>query len=171
MSTPLPFKSHKYWPRHGSKVLNLSAAELLEYDRLHPSSALTRVRHRNGSRVTRDDPLCLADLYETAARPPCLETTRTHQKCGLCGNVKSHPVSYECGHSHCYFCIRIHLKFDWQCPDCSKIITRTPYHHQGECDSLACDFPDWDASSVSYSWEGLTWPRPRIVHVVSDESS
>ncbi|KAJ7904064.1 hypothetical protein B0H13DRAFT_2334903 [Mycena leptocephala] len=191
-SNPSPLKVKQIWPARGSKLLGLTAEELQavrvgignstkararrlraqEHARLHPSSALTRVRRRNGSRVVRAFPLRAADLYENDARPPTRSTTKSHQRCGLCGNVKSHPVSYECGHSHCYVCIRLHLEFDWACPHCSKIITRTPYCHHGEQDGITFDFPDWhDTSRVAYSWDGLTWPRPRILHVVSDDSS
>ncbi|KAJ7867429.1 hypothetical protein B0H13DRAFT_1897574 [Mycena leptocephala] len=209
--TSLPPHTHCPSPAaRGSKLLGLTAEELQavrvgignstkararrlraqEHARLHPSSALTRVRRRNGSRVFRAFPLRAADLYENDARPPTRSTTKSHQRCGLCGNVKSHPVSYgfslpiflfmltslgtryECGHSHCYVCIRLHLEFDWACPHCSKIITRAPYCHHGEEDGITCDFPDWhDTSRVAYSWDGLTWPRPRIVQVVSDDSS
>lgn len=50
-------------------------------------------RRRDGTRATREIPLTQDDLYEGTARPPPLKTTRKHQQCSICLNVKSNPVS------------------------------------------------------------------------------
>jgi len=38
--------------------------------------------------------LCPADLYLDDKHPPELITAKEYHTCGICGNVKSHPVSY-----------------------------------------------------------------------------
>lgn len=48
----------------------------------------------SGSRAPREKPLIHDDLWIGEARPPNLVTDREHQTCGICGFVKSQPVSY-----------------------------------------------------------------------------
>ncbi|KAJ7860157.1 hypothetical protein B0H13DRAFT_2355763 [Mycena leptocephala] len=56
-----------------------------------------RRRRQIGWRTARVFPLTHDDLYLTAARPQTMYTDRSHHSCGVCLQVKSHPVSYACG--------------------------------------------------------------------------
>ncbi|KAJ7021080.1 hypothetical protein C8F04DRAFT_1274149 [Mycena alexandri] len=131
----------------------------------HVRSTIERDRRRRGSRKIRDLPLKEEDLYVGPERPPPLKTDRAHQTCSLCLQVKSHPVAYMCGHSHCYVCIRLHLENNWLCPirDCRILMRRAPHRHHAEEGGIALDFPARnDRSVVTYDWEGLTFPRPPV---------
>ncbi|KAJ7023224.1 hypothetical protein C8F04DRAFT_1271649 [Mycena alexandri] len=122
-------------------------------------------RRARGDRTPRDSPLTEDDLFIGIARPPTLRTDRAHWTCSLCSNVKAHPVAYTCGHSHCFVCIRLHLERSWKCPlpDCAKLMRQPPHRIYSEEQGIAYDFPHWDDPSVvSYSWDGLTFPRPLI---------
>ncbi|KAJ7483686.1 hypothetical protein B0H11DRAFT_1914569 [Mycena galericulata] len=144
--------------------------ERLAYTALHPHVPVararigTRMRRRlaaegdTGTRAVRDHPLTEQDLYLDAARPELLEARQPHHKCGICFAVKSHPVSYKCGHSHCYACIRIWLEKRWTCPDCVTVMTCAPFRHFGEENGLAADYPGrQDQSRVSYSFAEVMW--------------
>jgi hypothetical protein len=151
-----------------------------------PSSALTRVRWRKGSRRQRAVPLTEDDLYLDGARPPVRAPSSRH-RCQLCHCIKSHPVMYvsatalfysshcliraKCGHSYCYVCIRLRLEREWTCPyaNCSRIIRRAPKIDDVEQDSINMDYPEHnDETRVSYSWEGLTFPlRPKPIEILS----
>jgi hypothetical protein len=52
-----------------------------------------RRRRQIGWRTARVFPLTHDDLYLTAARPQTMYTDRSHHSCGVCLQVKSHPVS------------------------------------------------------------------------------
>ncbi|KAJ7024618.1 hypothetical protein C8F04DRAFT_1270162 [Mycena alexandri] len=128
---------------------------------------IERERQRRGFRVVRDTPLTEADLYLDSARPPTLTTDRKHQTCSICLRVKSHPVAYLCGHSHCYVCIRLRLEENWTCPvsSCRQLIRRAPHRHHPEEEGIELDFSDWhqhNHSRVSYDWHGLTFPSPDV---------
>ncbi|KAJ7457578.1 hypothetical protein B0H11DRAFT_2243336 [Mycena galericulata] len=141
------------------------------YRRLtHRSRAATRLRRSEevehasqGQRTVRETPLTRDDLFLTFERPPELAEYKVHHQCGICSCVKSHPVSYLCGHSHCYVCIRVWLEQSWSCPICVTPMYMPPIRHYGEEDGLAADYPEWrDNSKVDYNWDGLVWPkRPR----------
>ncbi|KAJ7042213.1 hypothetical protein C8F04DRAFT_1176384 [Mycena alexandri] len=148
--------------------------------------ALTRVRVHNprqhqqsqaqaGYREPRTTALTREDLYDEGRLPAALAFSRPSQRCSLCAAVKCHPVSYLCGHSHCYACIRLWLDRDWRCPvsTCRALITREPHRHFAEEQALAEAFPNWvDATSVAYSWDGLTFPKAAEHDFASgDESS
>ncbi|KAJ7821914.1 hypothetical protein B0H14DRAFT_3471094 [Mycena olivaceomarginata] len=77
---------------------------------------------RPGLRIKRETPLSEADLYLDDTRPRSISAPPILLTCTLCFNLKSHPVSYKCGHSHCYVCIRLWLETSWECPTCHKII-------------------------------------------------
>ncbi|KAJ7814309.1 hypothetical protein B0H13DRAFT_2381836 [Mycena leptocephala] len=112
-----------------------------------------------GSRVERPSPLEFDDCFIGAARPAALTTDRDHQTCAVCRQVKSHPVLYECGHSHCYACIRLWLEQRWTCPECQGTIHSPPIRHRGEEKGIEVDFPARvDGTAVTYSWDGLTFP-------------
>ncbi|KAJ6528207.1 hypothetical protein B0H19DRAFT_1083727 [Mycena capillaripes] len=138
-----------------------------------PSKALTRIRYRTGKRDKRDVPLEEADLYVGHPRPPFRNPLAGH-KCRVCGCIKSHPVVNKCGHSYCYVCIRLRLEEHWTCPhvDCNRILHGPPAIDVGEEDSVKADYPDWvDESQVSYTWDGLRFPRPPKPIVLSPPSS
>ncbi|KAK7045181.1 hypothetical protein R3P38DRAFT_3177411 [Favolaschia claudopus] len=118
-----------------------------------------------GWRETRSLPLVHADLWVDGKGPSEQIAKYDHHKCGICHQVKSHPVSYLCGHSHCYVCIRLWLERRWTCPNCVKPMFRAPFRHFGEEAGLACDYPDWkDESVVTYDWSGLIFPEePRVL--------
>ncbi|KAJ7834178.1 hypothetical protein B0H13DRAFT_2370007 [Mycena leptocephala] len=115
---------------------------------------------KTGFRERRSTPLTVTDLYVAGRLPEPQTTPHKFQRCSLCCNVKAHPISYLCGHSHCYACIRLHLETDWTCPVCGQLMTLPPHRHESEQEGLAAMFPVWTSStSVTYSWEGLTFPK------------
>ncbi|KAJ7469919.1 hypothetical protein B0H11DRAFT_2238056 [Mycena galericulata] len=112
----------------------------------------------NGAR--REEPLTASALYIGNARPPVLATPKPHHVCGLCRDVKSHPVSYLCGHSHCFVCVRVWLEKHWTCPECAQVMYTAPFRHHGEESSIRFDYPWWmDTSQVTYSFEGVPFPH------------
>ncbi|KAJ7872154.1 hypothetical protein B0H14DRAFT_3439097 [Mycena olivaceomarginata] len=114
---------------------------------------------RAGYRVSRRHPLTEAALYNDDARPPILAVPKPHHVCSICWAAKSHPVSYLCGDSHCYVCVRLWLEKQWTCPDCSHEMSIVPFRHYGEENSIEYDYPFWkDNSRVSYSFHGLIFP-------------
>ncbi|KAJ7856718.1 hypothetical protein B0H14DRAFT_3448338 [Mycena olivaceomarginata] len=122
-----------------------------------------------GYRVARRTPLTQAALYNDEARPPVLATSKPHHVCTICWDIKSHPVSYICGHSHCYVCIRLWLERQWRCPDCTQVIHMAPFRHYGEEKSITYDYPFWiDDSRVSYSFHGLVFPPAPVPLIVLD---
>ncbi|KAJ7271701.1 hypothetical protein C8J57DRAFT_1226281 [Mycena rebaudengoi] len=135
----------------------------------------TRIRRRRtpraetaeevkGTRALRDLPLQPQDLWAGAQGPPEVATPHAHHQCGICFNLKSHPVSYRCGHSHCYTCIRIWLEQSWLCPTCRAPMTERPFRNFDLEASIAHDHPRHvDTSVVTYSWDGLHFPAPFIV--------
>ncbi|KAJ6517557.1 hypothetical protein DFH09DRAFT_1332355 [Mycena vulgaris] len=128
-----------------------------------PSPAALVAQARAGQRAAREGPLMTSELYLHGHRPPCMDTFKEHHQCGLCFGLKAHPVSYKCGHSHCYVCIRISLESGWTCPECSQVMDSAPFHHWGEEASIRADYPDHvDISEVSYSWDGLVFPRDTV---------
>ncbi|KAJ7113912.1 hypothetical protein C8R44DRAFT_881476 [Mycena epipterygia] len=125
---------------------------------------------RDGYREPREDVLMHEDLWIGDARPPDLSTTRMHQQCGICHFVKSHPVSYRCGHSHCYVCIRMWLEKSWSCPECVEVMHEAPFRHYAEEAGLVYDFPDVvDESEVDYNWEDLIFPKRLKIRVVDED--
>ncbi|KAJ6462538.1 hypothetical protein C8R45DRAFT_1108192 [Mycena sanguinolenta] len=119
-----------------------------------------------GWREPRAIPLVDTDLWMAGVGPaPQLpHSDQDHHECGLCTMVKSHPVSYVCGHSHCYVCVRLWLEEHWTCPQCAAPMNRAPFRHWGEEASIAVEYLDWkDESAVNYSWEGLTFPQERVM--------
>ncbi|KAJ7429109.1 hypothetical protein B0H11DRAFT_2266965 [Mycena galericulata] len=117
-----------------------------------------------GWRAPREEDLTRDDLLLNGVAPTPRETTRSHQRCGICLNVKSHPVSYTCGHSHCYCCIRLWLEQRWVCPTCVTVMNMPPHRNYEEEAGIALDYPDWvDQSVVDYSWDGLRFPKRRMI--------
>ncbi|KAJ7734901.1 hypothetical protein B0H14DRAFT_3516996 [Mycena olivaceomarginata] len=114
---------------------------------------------REGRRLERATPLTTAELYLNDARPPSISSPPVLLTCPLCFNLKSHPVSYKCGHSHCYVCIRVWLESSWACPTCAKTITAAPIPEPDDQTAIAVSFPGWDDSEVAYGWDGLRFPR------------
>ncbi|KAJ7182630.1 hypothetical protein C8R43DRAFT_1116263 [Mycena crocata] len=128
-----------------------------------PAPALT-IRRRpskdNGWRVMREVELTATDLYQTDARPPAQGTDRLHQRCSICLQIRSHGVSYACGHGHCYVCIRLWLEQQFHCPICRAEMHAAPIRHLDYDAGIEFDFPDRvDKSVVDYSWEGLRFPE------------
>ncbi|KAJ7457545.1 hypothetical protein B0H11DRAFT_2243302 [Mycena galericulata] len=109
-----------------------------------------------GRRTDRLQPLTLGDVYKNGVGPLEQLPVRNYHKCGICHMVKSHPVSYTCGHSHCYACIRVWLERKWTCPECVTPMHRPPFRHYGEEAWIADAYPEWEnGSEVDYSWDGL----------------
>ncbi|KAJ7170327.1 hypothetical protein C8R43DRAFT_1120756 [Mycena crocata] len=130
---------------------------------------------RIGSRAVWSPALSREDMYLDGIVPSQPAAgDRVHHKCSLCNQVKCNPVSYACGDSHCFACIRLHLESNWTCPSCDAVITAEPCRHTGEEASIAYDFPAWTKSEKgepTYSWEGLTFPRPRIVYELDSDDN
>ncbi|KAJ7797609.1 hypothetical protein B0H14DRAFT_2618833, partial [Mycena olivaceomarginata] len=80
-----------------------------------------------GWRSDRITPLMHEDLWQGGHGPPVQFPARAHHKCSICQHVKSHPVSYLCGHSHCYVCIRLWLERSWSCPECITTMFQPPF--------------------------------------------
>ncbi|KAJ7264469.1 hypothetical protein B0H12DRAFT_1230667 [Mycena haematopus] len=113
-----------------------------------------------GGRVRLTPPVSEDTLYLTAARPPERVLLEPFHMCGICCGVKEHPVSYKCGHSYCFSCIRLWLEKSWYCPDCKATMHTPPFRHWAEEASLAAAYPGWgEATKVSYSWMGLQFPK------------
>ncbi|KAJ7437061.1 hypothetical protein B0H11DRAFT_2255624 [Mycena galericulata] len=120
-------------------------------------------RSRDGSRAKRDSPLVDKDLYIDDVRPPVLTTDRTHHKCPVCFNVKSHPVIYACGHGSCYVCARKWLEYQWSCPTCRALVTAPPSRNYDAEAAISYDHPEWDDRSlVIFTWDGLKFPKVPI---------
>ncbi|KAJ7710208.1 hypothetical protein B0H16DRAFT_1745593 [Mycena metata] len=132
------------------------------------SMAATRLVRRQparvGQRLLQVPPLTPEALWDTAERPPNYDVQLPHHACGICKSVKAHPVSYVCGHSHCYPCIRVWLEHNWGCPVCRKTMLRAPFRHFAEEDGLAAAYPGWgETTKVNYSWRGLKFPRGTVI--------
>ncbi|KAJ7618257.1 hypothetical protein DFH06DRAFT_1342527 [Mycena polygramma] len=118
-------------------------------------------RFRVGFRRPRATPLTVNELYLTETRPPADSDPLPHHECSVCFNIKSHPVAYRCGHSNCYVCVRQWLEYGWTCPVCRAPLTEEPIVNGDSQRAIAFDHPNWqDHSMVTYSWEGLHFPRP-----------
>ncbi|KAJ6547928.1 hypothetical protein DFH09DRAFT_1087397 [Mycena vulgaris] len=126
-------------------------------------SGTTRIRRStrpgtvSGWRTLRLEPLTHRDLWlgGHGPREQLANPDKDHHKCGICHAVKSHPVFYLCGHSHCYVCIRLWLEREWTCPHCVTTMERAPFRHYGEEAAIAAEYPDWnDESHVDYSVDG-----------------
>ncbi|KAJ7623110.1 hypothetical protein DFH06DRAFT_1142895 [Mycena polygramma] len=107
--------------RHGVQESSVEASSVVEQAQ--------EIRHsivRAGARIRQAPPVSHGTLYLTAVRPPEREALQDHHKCGVCFEVKDHPVS------HCYVCARLALEHGWRCPDCNTIMTDAPFRHYGE---------------------------------------
>ncbi|KAJ7490094.1 hypothetical protein B0H11DRAFT_2229611 [Mycena galericulata] len=149
-------------------------AESAAYRAAHPSVVIPRARPRlrpaglpkasDGSRIEREEPLTLESLLSNGVGPPIRSTMREHQKCSICLHIKSHPVAYRCGHSHCYRCIRLWLETNWTCPECRTVMNEAPCRNYSEEAGILLDHPEWhDRSRVDYSWEGLRFPKVKLL--------
>ncbi|KAJ7733851.1 hypothetical protein DFH07DRAFT_780484 [Mycena maculata] len=128
------------------------------------ANAAARAAVRMGYRLPRQVPLTDHELYLGARRPQFLTTVHRHLECTLCKGIKSHPVMYRCGHGHCYVCARKALENNWKCPDCPAEIQERPVIDYPSEDAIARAHPErMDRSFVTYSWDGLIFPEPRIV--------
>ncbi|KAJ7604354.1 hypothetical protein DFH06DRAFT_1349491 [Mycena polygramma] len=117
-----------------------------------------------GFRLRRNPPLTIKDLYLTASRPPADSHPRPHHECSICYNIKSHPVWYRCGHSHCYVCVRRWLETSWLCPYCKELMQEAPMRNWDGENAIAFDHPEWhDPSDVDYDFDGLRFPTVTYV--------
>ncbi|KAJ7022482.1 hypothetical protein C8F04DRAFT_1272592 [Mycena alexandri] len=120
-------------------------------------------RAYQGSRVARPPGAELKedDLYLSAARPVEATSPDSDLTCGICFQIKSHPVQYNCKHSHCYVCIRQWLEHSFQCPQCRAKMTSRPVPDDQVAAAIVQQHPSWkDDSRIEYSWTGLTFPIP-----------
>ncbi|KAJ7834667.1 hypothetical protein B0H13DRAFT_2369751 [Mycena leptocephala] len=112
-----------------------------------------------GLRTRREPQPTTENLWLTDGRPPARDPIDEHHVCGICQEVKTHPVTYKCGHSHCYVCIRVALEKRWDCPECRTTMHEAPFRQWFEEATLAAAYPGWGTStSVNYSWIGLQFP-------------
>ncbi|KAJ7670793.1 hypothetical protein DFH06DRAFT_1320716 [Mycena polygramma] len=123
--------------------------------------ALSDEEWDEGWRAPRAERLKVDELYIGTQRPAEVTTEeRVHQMCAVCRQVKSNPVSYRCGHSHCYVCIRMWLEHSWKCPECITVMQESPVRHFPEENGIAFDFPSRaNETKVTYSWDGLSFPQ------------
>ncbi|KAK6993085.1 hypothetical protein R3P38DRAFT_3224100 [Favolaschia claudopus] len=149
-----------YARRMEQRILRRTQLATFQY-----GAPLAPARSLFGWRETRKQPLTFTDLWAWGEGPAEQEALKAHHMCGICLLVKSHPVSYTCGHSHCYVCIRMWLEYEWKCPVCMATMYRPPFRHWGEEDWIAGEYPEWkDRSVVDYSWRGLEFPEePRVL--------
>ncbi|KAJ7016275.1 hypothetical protein C8F04DRAFT_1282012 [Mycena alexandri] len=162
LPTRVPKSDHAPAPFSPRAVVNLQFPKPSPRIRLQQSPQRQQSPNQGGYREPRTTALTREDLYAEGRLPPALAPTRPSQRCSLCTGVKSHPVSYLCGHSHCYACIRLWLDLSWLCPvsTCRALITREPHRHFAEEQALAEAFPNWvDTTAVAYCWDGLTFPK------------
>ncbi|KAJ6525537.1 hypothetical protein DFH09DRAFT_1095590 [Mycena vulgaris] len=157
--TQLDEDTQAFIVRHPVLAVEISSAA--------PSSA-TRVRPKRtgqpGWHHPREEEMTVESLLLNGVAPPAMTTSRDHQSCDICLGIKSHPVSYAYGHSHCYKCIRVWLETHWTCPYCRAIMHSPPFRNYDAETGLALDHPDFhDESVVDYSFEGLRFPKPRIL--------
>ncbi|KAJ6560615.1 hypothetical protein DFH09DRAFT_1483267 [Mycena vulgaris] len=112
-----------------------------------------------GYRDDRPEPLAVEDLWVSPSGPGHVDDVLDDFKCGICLQLKSHPVSYVCGHGHCFTCIRIWLEEQWECPQCRATMTRAPFRVYAEEAHIARVYgTTWDVSVVNYDWTGLDFP-------------
>ncbi|KAJ7722085.1 hypothetical protein B0H16DRAFT_1737899 [Mycena metata] len=112
-----------------------------------------------GEREPRVRALKHEDLWREGLGPEDMAAKEEHHKCGICKGVKSHPVSYVCGHSHCFVCSRLWLEKKWTCPECVTPMYIPPFRQYGEEAHLASAYPGWDRSRVDYNWDSLIFPQ------------
>ncbi|KAJ7041761.1 hypothetical protein C8F04DRAFT_1176852 [Mycena alexandri] len=105
----------------------LNAAHLGHHNATHLGHQVA-TEPGNGLRVTRHEPLKREDLWAGGVGPGDRAVKKPHEQCSICSRVKSHPVSYMCGHSHCYVCIRLRLETRWDCPVCRTTMYCAPWH-------------------------------------------
>ncbi|KAJ7925441.1 hypothetical protein B0H13DRAFT_2314449 [Mycena leptocephala] len=124
-----------------------------------------RIMIHLGPRAKRGPALTTEQLYLTAEHTPEVPAEivlKPYHHCNICWSIKSHPVAYKCGHSHCYVCIRVWLQKNLSCPHCKATVHETPYIHMGERQAIEADYPQWvDKSKVDLRWSGLQFPAPR----------
>ncbi|KAJ7768834.1 hypothetical protein B0H16DRAFT_1716035 [Mycena metata] len=126
-----------------------------------PGIRLRRHKPGTGHRTARVKDMTENDLYLTDERPPVAGKMHAHHECSIYSNIKSHPVVGACGHTYCYVCLHLWLQRKWRCPYCRAVYTAPPVRNRDSKNSIAFDHPEWiDRSTVNYSWEGLTFPKP-----------
>ncbi|KAJ7225172.1 hypothetical protein C8J57DRAFT_1731141 [Mycena rebaudengoi] len=99
-------------------------------------------------------------LLLSGPKPPTLTAKEPHHKCSICHCVKTHPVSTQCGHTHCFVCIRVWLQTSWKCPDCNAVMHSAPSRNYDLEEWLRTSYPEIaaDESRVTYNWSGLIFP-------------
>ncbi|KAJ7019076.1 hypothetical protein C8F04DRAFT_1198118 [Mycena alexandri] len=97
-----------------------------------------------GVRETRDEALTVEDLWRPGVGPPALEC-HPDDRCGLCLHLLSHPVL-------------IWLEWQWDCPECDRKMTTAPFRNLAAETFIQRIYGDWDQSTVTYEWGGLTFP-------------
>ncbi|KAJ7430010.1 hypothetical protein B0H11DRAFT_2264452 [Mycena galericulata] len=144
--------------------------------RIRPAAYRDYSRHlrRFGQREPRTNPLTEEDLYVDCVLPTIQHTDEAtaYLQCGICLNAKSHPVSYACGHSHCYACIRLSLEKTFRCPECKTRMRAPPHRQYAEEHAIAKEFPEWiNPCHVLYDWNGLTFPKGLLIEVTTDDEA
>ncbi|KAJ7805683.1 hypothetical protein B0H14DRAFT_2879126, partial [Mycena olivaceomarginata] len=84
------------------------------------------IGHHDGWRRSNARGVPESQLLHSGPRPPSLTAKEPHHQCTICHCVKTHPVSYKCGHTHCFICIRVWLQISWKCPDCNQVMHGPP---------------------------------------------
>ncbi|KAJ7843436.1 hypothetical protein B0H14DRAFT_3456205 [Mycena olivaceomarginata] len=124
-----------------------------------PNTRAARRAEPEGWRAPRGTPLAREDLYLQGTVAPEITALKNHHECSICHFVKTHPVSYQCGHSHCYACIRMWFEQKWTCPECVATVDSSPFRHYAEEAGIESEYPGHsDLSVVDYSWAGLVFP-------------
>ncbi|KAJ7018842.1 hypothetical protein C8F04DRAFT_1270094 [Mycena alexandri] len=122
-------------------------------------------RAYQGSRVRRAPGHELAenDMYLSAARPPEATSAASDLTCGICLQIKSHPVRQVFvvlgvgpADARCQW-----LEHSFQCPQCRRKMTSAPVPDDDVAAAIVLQHPFWkDESRINYSWTGLTFPIP-----------
>ncbi|KAJ7775264.1 hypothetical protein B0H14DRAFT_2964601 [Mycena olivaceomarginata] len=122
------------------------------------------IGHHDGWRRSNARGVPESQLLHSGPRPPSLTAKEPHHQCTICHCVKTHPVSYKCGHTHCFICIRVWLQISWKCPDCNQVMHGPPSRNYDVEDWLSSAYPKIaaDGSRVTYSWSGLVFPSAPI---------
>nr|GAT58315.1 predicted protein [Mycena chlorophos] len=151
-----PFVTLGSTPNGRAALVIREQPEYLEHVIRRPTSGSLH----DGWRLHRSPGVKRKMIFTTDQDPPYLEPLRPHHRCAICHGVKAHPVTTDCGHTYCFYCLRVWLQQSWRCPTCMKILRAAPIRNFDlEC-WLDEAYPELanDTSRPTYSFSSLVFP-------------